>query len=177
MDDDFVYLYIDSSQKLKIYILDNLESQFRTLGSFRKLNFDLLSSFHGGKQGMNKFTDRERLEYVKEYKASGLSVKEFSESRGISRTTMRDWINAFESITGGFIKVDAQLKGEGDIAKNGDYRMNMLSQEQITGKYSHFTRFDHSIVVIEFNGLKITTSLEHARVILGDYYEKNRGEC
>ena len=67
---------------------------------------------------MNKFTDRERLEYVKEYKASGLSVKEFSESRGISRTTMRDWINAFESITGGFIKIDAQLKGEGDIAKN-----------------------------------------------------------
>ena len=126
---------------------------------------------------MNKFTDRERLEYVQEYKASGLSVKEFSESRGISRTTMRDWINAFESITGGFIKVDAQLKGEGDIAKNGDYRMNMLSQEQITGKSSHFTRFDRSIVVIEFNGLKITTSLEHARVILGDYYEKNRGKC
>ena len=31
MDDDFVYLYIDSSQKLKIYILDNLESQFRAL--------------------------------------------------------------------------------------------------------------------------------------------------
>ena len=31
MDDDFVYLYIDSSQKLKIYILDNLESQFRIL--------------------------------------------------------------------------------------------------------------------------------------------------
>ena len=147
--------------------------QFRTLGLFWKLNSDLLSSFHGG----NKFTDRERLEYVKEYKASGLSVKEFSESRGISRTTMRDWINAFESITGGFIKIDAQLKGEGDIAKNGDYRMNMLSQEQITGKSSHFTRFDRSIVVIEFNGLKITTSLEHARVILGDYYEKNRGKC
>ena len=53
----------------------------------------------------------------------------------------------------------------------------MLSQEQITGKSSHFTRFDRSIVVIEFNGLKITTSLEHARVILGDYYEKNRGKC
>ena len=27
MDDDFVCLYIDSSQKPKIYILDNLESQ------------------------------------------------------------------------------------------------------------------------------------------------------
>ena len=63
---------------------------------FWKLNSDLLSSFHGG----NKFTDRERLEYVKEYKASSLSVKEFSESRGISRTTMQDWINAFESFTG-----------------------------------------------------------------------------
>ena len=70
--------------------------QFRTLGLFWKLNSDLLSSFHGG----NKFTNRERLEYVKEYKASSLSVKEFSESRGISRTTMQDWINAFESFTG-----------------------------------------------------------------------------
>ena len=38
----------------------------------------------------------------------------------------------------------------------------------------HFTRFDHSIVVIEFNGLKITTSLEHARAILRDYYGKDR---
>lgn len=126
---------------------------------------------------MNKFTDRDRLEYVKEYKTSGLSISEFSALKGISRTTLRDWVNAFESITGGFIKIDAALKGEGDIEINHDYRMNMLSQEQITGKSSHFTRFDHSIVVIEFNGLKITTSLEHARVILGDYYGKNHNKC
>ena len=38
----------------------------------------------------------------------------------------------------------------------------------------HFTGFDHSIVVIEFNGLKITTSLEHARAILRDYNGKDR---
>ena len=37
-----------------------------------------------------------------------------------------------------------------------------------------FTRFDYSIVVIEFNGLKITTSLEHARAILKDYYGKDK---
>ena len=35
MDDDFVYLYIDSSQKLKIYILDNLESQVSRKGPGR----------------------------------------------------------------------------------------------------------------------------------------------
>ena len=38
----------------------------------------------------------------------------------------------------------------------------------------HFTRFDHSIVIIEFNGLKITTSLEHVKAILRDYYGKDK---
>ncbi|MDD7571831.1 MAG: hypothetical protein PUK06_01885 [bacterium] len=38
----------------------------------------------------------------------------------------------------------------------------------------HFTRFDHSIVVIKFNGLKITTSLEYAKAILKDYYGKDK---
>ena len=52
--------------------------------------------------------------------------------------------------------------------------MNMLSKEQITEKSNHFTSFDYSIVVIEFNGLKITTSLEHAKAILRDYYGKDK---
>ena len=58
--------------------------------------------------------------------------------------------------------------------RNEEVRMNMLSKEQITGKSNPFTRFDHSIVVIEFNGLKITTSLEYAKAILKDYYGKDK---
>ena len=121
-----------------------------------------------------RISDRERLEYVKQYKTSGLSVSEFAKRHNLARCTLRDWINAFESISGDFIQLNPSLAEKGDFMKTGEVRMNMLSKEQITGKTSHFTRFDHSIVVIAFNGLKITTSLEHARAILRDYYGKDR---
>ena len=121
-----------------------------------------------------RISDRERLEYVKQYKKSGLSVSEFAKRHNLARCTLRDWINAFESISGDFIQVNPSIAEKGDFMKTGEVRMNMLSHEQITGKSRHFTRFDHSIVVIEFNGLKITTSLEHARAILRDYYGKDR---
>lgn len=121
-----------------------------------------------------RISDRERLEYVKQYKTSGLSVSEFAKRHNLARCTLRDWVNAFESISGDFIQVNHSLAEKGDFMKTGEVRMNMLSHEQITGKSRHFTRFDHSIVVIEFNGLKITTSLEHARAILRDYYGKDR---
>lgn len=123
---------------------------------------------------VKRISDRERLEYVKQYKTSGLSVSEFAKRHNLARCTLRDWINAFESISGDFIQVNPSLAEKGDFMKTGEVRMNMLSHEQITGKSRHFTRFDHSIVVIEFNGLKITTSLEHARAILRDYYGKDR---
>ena len=123
---------------------------------------------------VKRISDRERLEYVKQYKTSGLSVSEFAKRHTLARCTLRDWINAFESISGDFIQVNPSLAEKGDFMKTGEVRMNMLSHEQITGKSRHFTRFDHSIVVIEFNGLKITTSLEHARAILRDYYGKDR---
>ena len=123
---------------------------------------------------VKRISDRERLEYVKQYKTSGLSVSEFAKRHNLARCTLRDWINAFESISGDFIQVNPSIAEKGDFMKTGEVRMNMLSHEQITGKSRHFTRFDHSIVVIEFNGLKITTSLEHARAILRDYYGKDR---
>lgn len=123
---------------------------------------------------VKRISDRERLEYVKQYKTSGLSVSEFAKRHNLARCTLRDWINAFESISGDFIQVNPSLAEKGDFMKTGEVRMNMLSHEQITGKSRHFTRFDHSIVIIEFNGLKITTSLEHARAILRDYYGKDR---
>ena len=123
---------------------------------------------------VKRISDRERLEYVKQYKTIGLSVSEFAKRHNLARCTLRDWINAFESISGDFIQVNPSLAEKGDFMKTGEVRMNMLSHEQITGKSRHFTRFDHSIVVIEFNGLKITTSLEHARAILRDYYGKDR---
>ena len=43
--------------------------------------------------------------------------------------------------------------------------MHMLSKEQVRGKSNAFSRFDHSVVVIEHGGIKITTSLEQALAI------------
>ena len=44
--------------------------------------------------------------------------------------------------------------------------MNMLTNESICKASKHFARFDHSVVVIEYKNLKVTTSLEQALVIL-----------
>lgn len=55
---------------------------------------------------------------------------------------------------------------EGTMLANEDVRVNMLKPEEIIRKSTHFSRFDHSIVVIEINKLKITTSLEQALAIL-----------
>ena len=42
----------------------------------------------------------------------------------------------------------------------------MLSEVEKKKKSAHFSRFDHSIVVIEYKEIKITTSLEQAEKIL-----------
>lgn len=51
-----------------------------------------------------RISDQERLEYVKKYKTSGLSVSEFAKRHNLARCTLRDWINAFESISGDFMR-------------------------------------------------------------------------
>lgn len=105
-----------------------------------------------------RISDRERLEYVKQYKTSGLSVSEFAKRHNLARCTLRDWINAFESISGDFIQVNPSLAEKGDFMKTGEVRMNMLSHEQIGRKSYHFSRFDHSVVVVEIKGIKVTMS-------------------
>jgi hypothetical protein len=53
-----------------------------------------------------------------------------------------------------------------------DMKLNILKDDEITKKSSHFTRFDHSIVVIETKEMKITTSLEQALKIVGLIYDR-----
>ena len=45
-------------------------------------------------------------------------------------------------------------------------KANILSEVEKANKSSHFTRFDHSIVVIEYKEIKITTSLEQLEKLL-----------
>lgn len=120
------------------------------------------------------YTSYERLETVKEFKVSKLTVSEFSRLKGINRTTLRDWINAFDNIDGSFVKLNKNEKsvGNGLVLSNDDAVVKMLSTEQILKKSNKFSRFDHSIVVIEFEKIKITTSLEQALAIMEKYYDR-----
>ncbi len=118
---------------------------------------------------MSKYkTDYERLETVKEFKVSKMSVSAFARYKGISCETLRDWVNAYNNIDGSFVRLNKVLESsqEGVMLANEDVRVNMLKPEEIIRKSTHFSRFDHSIVVIELNKLKITTSLEQALAIL-----------
>ncbi|HKL84550.1 MAG TPA: hypothetical protein VJZ48_03670 [Bacilli bacterium] len=119
---------------------------------------------------MKKYqTDIERLEWVKRWKRSGLSVRQFALQNNLGRTALNDWVNAYNNIDGRFIRIDPNLETPGQIS-NEDVTMNLLSPSEIDNKSRHFTRFDHSLVVFEYKDIKITTSLEQAMTILERLY-------
>lgn len=118
---------------------------------------------------MGKYkTDYERLETVKEFKVSKLSVSEFARQKGINRTTLRDWINAYDNIDGSFVRLNKVLDSsrKSVLLSNDDVNVSLLKPEEIRAKSKNFTRFDHSVVVIEVAQVKLTTSLEQALAIL-----------
>lgn len=117
-------------------------------------------------------TDYERLEMVKAFKASRMSVMEFSRKNNISRETLRGWINAYNNIDGSFVRLNKVIDEPGTLLTNDDVTVKMLDTEQIIKKSSKFTRFDHSVVLIEVGKLKITTSLEQALKILEITYDR-----
>ena len=111
------------------------------------------------------YTDKERFEVVKHFLSSNLSQKDYSRKYGYARTTLRDWVSAYNHISGDFIRID-HIGTDESIVDGKDIKMNLLRSEEIIKKSTHFTRFDHSIVVIESKGIKVTTSLEQALKIL-----------
>ena len=118
------------------------------------------------------FTDRQRLDMVKKYKQSGLNLSEFSRQANISRSTLKDWVNAFTSLQGEFIKIKDIGSEPGSLMDKDGVKIDILEQKEITKKSAHFTRFDHSVVVIEVKGMKITTSLEQALKIVESIFDK-----
>ena len=113
------------------------------------------------------YTDRERMEVVKKFRASGLSINRYARENGIAYATLRDWAYAFRDLEGKFVRLDFDESDPSRLMSTQDVTMHMLSEEQVRGKSNAFSRFDHSVVVIEVRGVKVTTSLEQAMVILG----------
>ena len=119
-------------------------------------------------------TNYERFETVKEYKVSRMSLRDFASSKGMSYETLRGWVNAFNNIDGSFINLNKAINSNDKsvVLKNDEVAVKMLDTESIYKKSHHFSRFDHSIVVIEFEKIKITTSLKQALEIIEKYYDR-----
>ena len=113
------------------------------------------------------YTDRERMEIVKKFRASGLSINRYARENGIAYATLRDWAYAFRDLEGKFVRLDFDESDPSRLMSTQDVTMHMLSEEQVRAKSNAFSRFDHSVVVIEHRGIKVTTSLEQALAILG----------
>jgi len=113
------------------------------------------------------YTDRERMEIVKKFRASGLSINRYARENGIAYATLRDWAYAFRDLEGKFVRLDFDESDPSRLMATDDVTMHMLAEEEIRRKSNAFSRFDHSVVVIEVRGVKVTTSLEQAMAILG----------
>lgn len=112
------------------------------------------------------YTDVERMNFVKKWRISGLPMKTFARENGLNRETFRDWANAYRDLEGSFVRINIDENNPNQLIKTDDVTMNILNEEQIIKKSHHFSRFDHSIVLVEVKGIKITTSLEQALAIL-----------
>ena len=122
---------------------------------------------------MKKFrTDYERLEIVKKYKCSGKTMSQFSIDEGIAYETLRDWVKAFNNLNGEYINLKKDLNSPGVMLRGNGTLVRALEKEEINAKSKHFSKFDHSLVVVEFKGIKITTSLEQAMKIMEQYYDR-----
>lgn len=117
------------------------------------------------------YTDQERYEYCRKCKISGKTISEFARENGINRCTLRDWMYAYNNINGKFINVKTVSQNENGIIEDKDVTVNILNEIEKKNKSSHFNRFDHSVVVIEYKEIKITTSLEQAERLLERLYD------
>jgi len=118
------------------------------------------------------YSDRERLDAVKKYRISGLRMSEFVQMEGYNRSTFKDWVNAYEFLQGDFIRIDNIEDQPGALLDEENIKLNLLKTEEIAQKSGHFTRFDHSLVVIETKQVKITTSLAQALKIIEVIYDR-----
>ena len=118
------------------------------------------------------YTDQERYEYCRKFKVSGKTQVAFCIENNLNKETFRDWLKAYKHLHGSFINVSNALEEDGYELTEDDVRVNVLSKQEKIKKSSHFSRFDHSIVCIEYEKLKITTDITTAERILEGLYGK-----
>ena len=118
-----------------------------------------------------QYTDQERFEIVKHFKTTGYSIALFAREYNMAASTLQDWVRAYNHLAGDFIRID-NINEDESVIDGKNVKMNLLRKAEIVKKSTHFSRFDHSIVVIELNDIKVTTSLKQALEILERLYDR-----
>ena len=101
-----------------------------------------------------------------------MSASEFARKEGYNRNTLKDWASAYQNLQGNFIRIDNIDDQPGALINQENIEMNVLKDDEVTRTSGHYSRFDHSIVVIETKQMKITTSLEQAIRIVELIYDR-----
>ena len=76
------------------------------------------------------YTDRERMEIVKKFRASGLPINRYARENGIAYATLRDWAYAFRDLEGTFVRLDFDESDPSRLVSTQDVTMHMLSEER-----------------------------------------------
>ena len=118
-----------------------------------------------------QYTDQERFEIVKHFKTTGYSIARYAREHNMAASTLQDWVRAYNHLAGDFIRID-NINEDESVIDGKNVKMNLLRKAEIVKKSTHFSRFDHSIVVIELNDIKVTTSLSRALEILERLYDR-----
>lgn len=118
-----------------------------------------------------QYTDQERFEIVKHFKTTGYSIAHFAREYNMAASTLQDWVRAYNHLAGDFIRID-NINEDESVIDGKNVKINLLRKAEIVKKSTHFSRFDHSIVVIELNDIKVTTSLKQALEILERLYDR-----
>lgn len=119
------------------------------------------------------YTNDQRYLFVQKFKKSNQSMSDFCRDHNLKRGTFKSWVNALDSVSGSFLDVTKLPEEPLQIIKEEDMTVNVLKQEEIIKKSKHYSRFDHSIIVIEYKGIKTTTSLNQALKILELFYDRH----
>ena len=105
------------------------------------------------------YTDRERMEIVKKFRASGLSINRYARENGIAYATLRDWAYAFRDLEGKFVRLDFDESDPSRLVSTQDVTMHMLSEEQVRGQVQRVLALRPFRRRHRAQGIKITTSL------------------
>ena len=96
------------------------------------------------------YTDQERYEWCRKCKLSGMPVTTFARKNGLSRETLRDWMNAYNYINGKFINVNTVSENVNNLIEDKDVKVNILSEvEKIKKSISNVRIIRRSKVFIK----------------------------